>query len=354
MDTMDLDRIIREANYDIDKIPVVTIKNLPPKKDIQKRISQLKKYKKQLAKLLKIPKIEQKTEEWYKVRQNLITASDFAQALGEGKFGTTKQFYQKKCEAASADSAEAGKTNPFFKWGNMFEDVALSIYSDMLDIKLYDFGLLLHPKYTWAGASPDSISDNGIMVEIKCPKKRKLIEGDVPTQYYYQIQGQLDVCGLDECDYFECEFGLYDNKEEEDFFNNLDEYKYYGIVIELADDAWKYSGVKMEKNKLIKFLNENRNNKKYLWYLNAFNKTRVYRDEKFVKEKMEKLEEVWNNVLCYRKDPEKYKVDVLKPMNTINIETERLYKKPTRSNDIFDSNEKPALKGWSFIEDEGM
>jgi putative phage-type endonuclease len=345
---MDLDRIIREANYSIDKIPASMLTNLhpTPKKDIQKRISQLKKYKKQLVKLLKIPKIEQKTDEWYKVRQNLVTASDFAQALGEGKFGTTKQFYQKKCEAASADSAAAGKTNPFFKWGNMFEDVAIDIYSDMCNVPVHNFGLLQHPKHDWFGASPDGISDNGIMVEIKCPKKRKIIEGDVPTQYYYQIQGQLDVCDLDECDYFECEFELYDN--EEDFFNNLDEYKYYGIIIELADDSWKYSGVNMKKDELIRFLNENRNNKRYLWYLNAFNKTRVYRDVKFVKEKMEKLEEVWNNVLCYRKDPEKYKVDVL---NSINIDTERLYKKPVRS-DIFD--EKPVIKGWSFIEDEEM
>lgn len=344
MSVYDLDKEIVKADFKIERIQL----SQPSKKEIEKRINQLKKYKKQLAKLLKIPKIVQKTDEWYKVRQNLLTASDFAQALGEGKFGTTKQFYQKKCEAAAADSAVAGKTNPFFKWGNMFEDVALGIYSDMHDIKLYDFGLLLHPNHTWAAASPDGISDNGIMVEIKCPKKRKLIEGDVPTQYYYQIQGQLDVCDLDECDYFECEFGLYDN--DEDFFDNLDEYKYYGIIIELADDEWKYSGVKMEKNDLIKFYNENKHIKKYLWYLNAFNKTRVYRDKKFVKEKMGKLEKVWNNVLSYRADPEKYKKEVLNPTNIINIdiETERCYKKPNAN------NEKPILKGWAFVEDNDV
>jgi hypothetical protein len=44
------------------------------------------------------------------------------------------------------------------------------------------------------------------MLEIKCPWRRRIVEGDVPTQYYYQIQAQLAVCGLTECDFFECEF----------------------------------------------------------------------------------------------------------------------------------------------------
>ena len=57
------------------------------KEDVQQRIKEIKQYKKQLDKLLALPKIEQKTEEWYAIRQNMITASDFAQALGEGTFG---------------------------------------------------------------------------------------------------------------------------------------------------------------------------------------------------------------------------------------------------------------------------
>jgi hypothetical protein len=39
-------------------------------------------YKKILVKLLNLPKVEQRSEEWYCIRKNLITASDFAQALG--------------------------------------------------------------------------------------------------------------------------------------------------------------------------------------------------------------------------------------------------------------------------------
>jgi hypothetical protein len=40
------------------------------------------------------------------------------------------------------------------------------------------------------------------MLEIKCPFRRR-ITGEVPLQYYYQIQGQL-----------ECEFSKYFNEAE--------------------------------------------------------------------------------------------------------------------------------------------
>jgi putative phage-type endonuclease len=304
--------------------------------DIKKRISKIKKYKKQLDKLLKLPKIEQKTDEWYKVRQNLVTASDFAQALGDGKFGSTKQFYQKKCEPAEADSSVAGKTNPFFKWGNMFEQVAIDIYSDMFEIPLHNFGLLQHQKHKFFGASPDAISDVGIMVEIKCPKKRKIVVGgEVPLQYYYQIQGQLDVCELDECDYFECDFGLYDVSN--DFFDNLAEYEYRGIISESQDGLFEYSNLNYTKDELYKWANNN-NNKKYYWYLNLYNINRVVRDKKFLEDKMKKLEIVWNNVLCYRENPEKYNVEVLK---SIDIKTTPLYTKKITE---------PKINGWSFID----
>lgn len=314
--------------------------------DIKKRITSIKKYTKQLGKLLILPKIEQKTDEWYAIRLNLVTASDFAQALGKGKFGTKKQFYQKKCEIAQADSFASGKTNPFFKWGNMFEEVAIDIYTEMFKIKVNNFGLLQHPKYNFFGASPDGITDIGIMLEIKCPFKRK-IDGTVPDQYYYQIQGQLDVCDLDECDYFECNFNLYDI--EKDFFENFNDYKYKGIIIETYDNKFKYSDIKMNEIQLQEWLINNRLDDTLhtnFWYLNNFNLKRIYRDKIFLKKNMASLKEVWDNVLLYRKDKEKYNIEIL---NEIKIDTER-YKKKTYTGVGFGFGQ-IELKGWSFIED---
>lgn len=309
------------------------------KKIISKRISEIKKYKKQLKALLSIPKVEQKSEEWYALRKNLVTASDFAQALGKGKFGTVKQFYQKKCE--KVDDAAASKTNPFFKWGNMFEPVAISIYSHTNnDIKVHNFGLLQHNVHKFFGASPDGISDVGIMVEIKCPFKRKVIEGgEVPEQYAYQIQGQLDVCGLRECDYFECEFLAVDN--EEDFIGLSDKLAYTGIVVEKSPDTYEYSVIDASRQDAVKWHRQfDARCARTFWYLNCCNKKRVYRNDAFLEENMKKLKDVWDNVLRYREDRNAYEIEVL---NEIKIETQRFYTGKSAN---------MALKGWSFIDDQ--
>ena len=51
------------------------------------------------------------------------------------------------------------------------------------------------------------------MLEIKCPTSRD-ITGFVPEYYHAQVQGQLEVCGLEYCDFLECELREYDKALE--------------------------------------------------------------------------------------------------------------------------------------------
>ena len=53
----------------------------------------------------------------------------------------------------------------------------------------------------------------GRMLEIKCPKSR-VITGFIPEVYRAQIQGQLEVCDLEYCDFLECEIKVYNSKED--------------------------------------------------------------------------------------------------------------------------------------------
>ena len=71
--------IITDENIDIDYI--------------KNRFVTLKFNENKLIKLKQIPVIEQRSQEWYETRNGLITASDMAQALGKGKFGTQKDFF---------------------------------------------------------------------------------------------------------------------------------------------------------------------------------------------------------------------------------------------------------------------
>jgi putative phage-type endonuclease len=154
----------------------------------------------QLARLLEMPQVVQRSPEWFALRQGRLTASAVAQALGKGKFGTRRELLAEK---SGLKVSNFDPNNPFCKWGTMMEPMTARIYSAMQSgVRLYDFGMVPHPTLSCFGASPDGITEMGRMVEFKSPVKRKIVYGEVPDEYYLQIQGQLAVCGLRECDFF--------------------------------------------------------------------------------------------------------------------------------------------------------
>lgn len=268
----------------------------------------LPEYRARLEALLRVPVIEQRSQEWYDARKGIITASDFAQALGEGKFGTQKQFYQKKC------GYEPEKFDPYvppLKWGCMFEQVAAEIYARRNHVKLHEFGLLKHPTVSYFGASPDGITEHGVMLEIKCPYKRK-ITGEVPQQYMLQVQGQLDVCGLQECDYLECEFVT--EQGHEDFMVTFDAYPFeQGLIVELprntaAVPVYKYSPPGATKTELHMWeaMHVVPGCSVHKWRLKQYNVVRIYRDPVLLADKFEELKAVWDNVERYRADKGAY------------------------------------------------
>ena len=163
-----------------------------------------------LAELLERPFAPQKSEAWLQLRKNLLTASDLAQALDEGKFGTSKQLLLDK---AGIKKKMFDAECPPLDWGVRFEPIASDIYSRLFNgIKVHDFGLIQHPTFKIFGASPDGITELGHMLEIKCPYKRKP-DGQVPRQYWLQIQGQLEVCDLTMCHFIDCVFEEMDQNE---------------------------------------------------------------------------------------------------------------------------------------------
>lgn len=341
-------------------------------KMVMTRLEVLKNNEKIVQRLLEVPLVEQKSEAWYVMRQNLITASDFAQALGQGKFGSQADIIKKKVRPDNESGASFN--NPFFKWGNMFEPVANDIYSKMhYNVKIHEFGLIPHPTLSYFGASPDGISDTGIMLEIKCPYKRKIERGgEVPKQYYYQIQGQLEVCGLEECDYFECQFQLFSTLDE--FYKAYDDGRVKGVVIE-RENGYIYSPIIMGGYRTSKdddvSLNElqawvdNNTNEEFVdikfWYLHQHNLQRVTLDKPFVDEKLKDLKVVWDKILHYRQNPQRYDIEVLKVINIGETPKFKATKK-NEKNETSVTGEQPSkpeevpkrftpITGYSFIAD---
>jgi putative phage-type endonuclease len=287
---------------------------------ITERLAKTKQYRKQLRKLMKIPTIEQRSPEWYEVRNNLITASDMGQALGVGKFGSVRDLYVKK----SAYEDVPFGTFPALEWGVRFEAVATRIYEKRQNAHINEFGLIQHSNILFYGASPDGITDNGVMLEIKCPYKRK-IDGKIVDQYYYQMQGQLEVCDLDECDFLECSFHEY--FDEVDYDADWNKTKTMsaddtekGIIIVVGENSeglkYLYSEAGDTRANLKKWLKaqehitDKYNHQIKYYKLKLYNVQKVIRNKDFFTEKIKLLKDVWNTILRYRSDRNAYDIEI--------------------------------------------
>jgi putative phage-type endonuclease len=296
---------------------------------IYNRIYNIFSYQQNLYILKLQPLLVQRTQPWYNARHTMITASDLAQALGKGKFGSQKDFLIKKINSAhniTINDTSSSMYMPPLIWGSKFEIVATQLYSKRNSgVNINEFGLLHHYNKNdvpYFGASPDGISDLGIMLEIKCPYKR-IITGVIPEQYYYQIQGQLEVCNLNECDYLECKFSLYqslsDFKEDtyfqdnEHYANNIftKDLSEKGVIISYwttnYDDikylySPPYSTTQDIEDWILQTLNTfdiHINHKIEYWRLDQYFCKRVYRDNTFNDNK-KYIQFLWNKISFYK------------------------------------------------------
>lgn len=236
--------------------------------------------------------IEQRTPDWYEARKHLITASDAAQALGEGKFGTRKDFFKKKIDAIRAITPSSINMDiPPLQWGIKYEPVAAYVYEHLMGVKLHDFGLMIHPTHKFIGASPDGINDFGIMLEIKCPYRRK-ISGEIPSQYYTQMQLQMDVCNLRECDYMECEIMEY---ADDEILDVLSLSSLVGKVDRLIDSTntpyYAYNYLFGQDN-----VNDLSSVSGTLFAVTKFNIVRVHRDDTYLRNKIKALGTTWQQL----------------------------------------------------------
>lgn len=268
------------------------------------RVVELLAYRTQLYKLLETPQVEQRTPEWYSMRKDRLTASDTAQALGKSKYGSVNQLVEKKAFPDKFPFGNAMQV-PALRHGVIYESMALRCYRQQNDnIKVHEFGMIAHPSLSCYGASPDGISELGIMIEIKCPLKR-IIDGIIPDNYWYQMQGQMAVCDLKECDYIECD--IQEFKVEDEYKQKVDNDKKteHGIVLELNDEKLVYSPEYMTKDECINWIKTIDNVKKInYWYLRKMLVQRVKFDEEKWRECEPLIVKFWEKVETSRNNPQ--------------------------------------------------
>lgn len=289
-------------------------KDLPQVGSLKRKYLQEK-----VVELSNIPQPIQKSPEWYSMRETMLTASDWGAILGDNPYDDGTEVLLSKC----------GKEKIFPKsamdamdWGNKYEDVAILIYKHRNNVEVLDFGCIKHPFISFLGASPDGITPDGVMLEIKCPTRRK-IDGIPPPYYWCQVQGQLEVCDLDRCDFLECHIKEYHS--ENDYINdNFDGNRRLnqfgnekGVTAELYRRSdpnkkrfYEYSPVNIVENELEEWKNnivsKYESNDIVLcffsyWYLEEVSCVPIYRSHIWFQESKPILEDFWNVVLKYRK-----------------------------------------------------
>ena len=275
-----------------------------------------------LKNLLELKLPEQRSPEWYSMRKNVITASVLAAVLGEDHYKSRDELLLEKLD----ETEKPFVPNPITEWGVKYEDIATKFYESMNQIKIKEFGMIPHPHFPIFGASPDGICDfgsielTGRMLEIKCPPKRKFTK-TVPKHYWIQMQGQLECCNLDECDFLQVKIQEYNNYT--DYTNDSN-----GQNGQTSNDFPKgvtvtYHKLFSEKNNYIypelfqsdeEYLEWIDTQKKWIqenefefveakwWYIERYECTLVKRDKDWWNNTMSHLIQFWKDFECYKQN----------------------------------------------------
>jgi putative phage-type endonuclease len=272
------------------------------------RVETIRTYRKQLATLMAMPQVAQRSEAWYEMRRGRLTASAIDQALDRGKYGSKADLLKSKA-FPEYNKPFNSMGSPPLRHGIILEDMSARCYSQRLDnISIHDFGMIPHHTMSCFGASPDGINELGIMVEIKTPYRRR-VDGTILEGYMLQMQGQMDTCMLPECDFVDACIKM-DYRGVDSYVRDTDPSATvdHGIIVEYMVDGantFDYSPAYMTPQECIAWGETQakfRNTTLPLlpWKLLKILITRVKLDHVLWKDVSEKIERFWEEVLALR------------------------------------------------------
>lgn len=190
------------------------------------------KYKTIIKELQSIHQPEQRTEEWYAFRHNLISASSLGKIFGTE--ASLNRLIYDKCQPLNSYrfNGSSSVASPMH-WGQKYEPVSVALYEQMHNTQIGEFGCIQHKQYPFIGASPD-----GIVIKPECQRYGRMLEiknivnrpitGIPLKDYWIQMQMQMECCDLDECDFLETRFKEYE--EEQEFWDD-NNHKHKGVML---------------------------------------------------------------------------------------------------------------------------
>lgn len=157
-----------------------------------------------------IHQCDQGSDEWYKLRAGIPTASEFKKLItskGEPSKSASDYAISLAAEKYAGKTLDSFSGNMWTDRGQELEPEASATYALTRGCNPCSVGFVTDDDKTY-GCSPDRLVNDDGMVEFKCLKTENHIKimvfyrthGRAPSDYIAQTQGQLFVCEREWCD----------------------------------------------------------------------------------------------------------------------------------------------------------
>jgi putative phage-type endonuclease len=276
-----------------------------------KNSASFNKIKAQLTYLKRIPQPEQRSDEWYIFRNSALTASNIYKIFISDY--SQSQLIIEKSEPLDVNKFKNTNLNSPMHHGQKYEPISILYYEFINNTRVSEFGCIKHNKYSYIAASPDGIvcDENsplyGRMLEIKNVFSRE-IDGIPKPEYWIQMQLQMEVCNLNECDFLETKFTEY--LTQEDYLDDVSNY-YRGFIMQFCnnngDVYYEYPPFAMSKIDTNEYNNwtqtqlEQNSTKTYVrniyWKLEKISCVLVLRNKLWFKNVQPAIEIFWSNLI---------------------------------------------------------
>jgi putative phage-type endonuclease len=264
--------------------------------------------------LRNIPQPQQRTDEWYQFRHNLLTASSIWKILSTQS--NINNIIYEKCKPFTLFKSPS--LDSPLHWGQKYEPVSIELYENLYNTKIEDFGCIKHPKYHFIGASPDGINIDennpryARMLEIKNVVNRE-ITGIPKMEYWIQMQVQMETCDLNECDFLETQFLEYHNYDDfmsDGTFTMTEDNKQKGIMLLFNNNGnsfYEYAPINIDEERyqiweedMFKKHSESEWIRTIFWKLEKLSNILVLRNKLWFSQALPKFRDIWETILKER------------------------------------------------------
>ncbi len=164
-----------------------------------------------MQKEIKLYEFEQRSPEWYKIREAKITASPIINILGKLTTQKCLDAIDNLALKLAIESKIGCIENDFVSFdmqrGIDLEPSALNKLADILSLEFIEVSKVGFAEYNeHVGASPDGLCSNNHCIEIKCPTIDKVfkmtLKDEIEDKYIAQMQMQMMCTDTDYCYFF--------------------------------------------------------------------------------------------------------------------------------------------------------